>query len=252
MLFHSIWSLCTNVTTIESWEIDRHKNLLRRSRIHGGYFDGPDGVRVRITEQEFPYDIGIWKNITQGMCGGPPTWLWPFARTYLMEDGLSFEVNGFEGKNTMYDYGVQISKLTLTTDASLTWPPPDPDRVSRKGVFSRSTTAFIHSDEATTNQEAFRKRQTYDFEKRRVGNMSPSSGLSLHKRQADIDIQHEQDQAPASVSNTKRGREAWRNSEGERLDDFGVDEHAEFYDEDDVPLAEVLARRRALAQKETQ
>lgn len=45
------------------------------------------------------------------------------------------------------------------------------------------------------------------------------------------------------------GEEAWRNSEGERLKDFGVDEDVEFYDEqedeDDVPLGELLARKRA-------
>ena len=42
------------------------------------------------------------------------------------------------------------------------------------------------------------------------------------------------------------GEEAWRNSEGERLKDFGVDEVADFYDEDDVPLAELMGRRREL------
>lgn len=41
------------------------------------------------------------------------------------------------------------------------------------------------------------------------------------------------------------GEEAWRNSEGERLADFGVDEVADFYDEDDVPLGELIRRRRA-------
>lgn len=35
---------------------------------------------------------------------------------------------------------------------------------------------------------------------------------------------------------------AWRNSEGERLDDFGVDEEVDI-DEDNIPLNE-LARRR--------
>ena len=250
-----MWSLCTNVTTIESWEIERHKSLLRRSRTHGGYGDAPDGVRVRIVRQEFPYDIGFWKNITQGMCGGPLTWLWPFARIYPLEDGLSFKVNGFEGNNTMYDHEVQKLKLTSSTDASLTWPPPDPDRINRKSTFSRSTAAFIHSHEATTNQqfqEAFRKRQTYDFERRLVGNLSTSRGLSHHERQADTNIQPEEDQAPAMASTAKQGREAWRNSEGERLDDFGVDEHAEFYDEDDVPLAELLSRRRARGLRENQ
>jgi len=43
------------------------------------------------------------------------------------------------------------------------------------------------------------------------------------------------------------GEESWRNSEGERLKDFGVDEDVEFYDEqeDDIPLSELLARRQA-------
>jgi hypothetical protein len=36
----------------------------------------------------------------------------------------------------------------------------------------------------------------------------------------------------------------WRNKEGERLADFGLDEDAEFYDEDNLPLAEIMRRRR--------
>jgi palmitoyltransferase len=43
------------------------------------------------------------------------------------------------------------------------------------------------------------------------------------------------------------GGAAWRNSEGERLKDFGVDEDVEFYDEqdDDIPLSELMTRRQA-------
>lgn len=38
----------------------------------------------------------------------------------------------------------------------------------------------------------------------------------------------------------------WRNKEGERLADFGLDEDAEFYDEEnDLPLAEIMRRRKA-------
>jgi len=36
----------------------------------------------------------------------------------------------------------------------------------------------------------------------------------------------------------------WRNKEGERLADFGLDEDAEFYDEDNLPLAEIMRRRK--------
>ena len=56
-----------NMTTIEEWEIERHETLLRRAKVSGGFLYGPDGIEVRITQQEFPYDIGIWKNIVQGM-----------------------------------------------------------------------------------------------------------------------------------------------------------------------------------------
>ena len=69
LLSRTIWLLGANTTTIETWEIERHKKLLRRARVFGGYLDGPDGIKVRIQKQEFPYDIGIWQNIRQGMGG---------------------------------------------------------------------------------------------------------------------------------------------------------------------------------------
>ena len=48
-----------------------------------------------------------------------------------------------------------------------------------------------------------------------------------------------------SDSRKNKGEEAWENSEGERLKDFGVDEDIEFYDEEDeVPLSQLLVRRR--------
>ena len=43
------------------------------------------------------------------------------------------------------------------------------------------------------------------------------------------------------------GEEGWRNSEGERLRDFGVEEDVEFYDEEDIPLA-ILMQQRARRQ----
>ena len=93
----NVWSLCANVTTIEGWEIERHETLLRRARVSGGYLDGPDGIRVKITKQEFPYDIGVLRNILQSMDGNALVWLWPLAWTPSIEHGFQFEVNGFEG-----------------------------------------------------------------------------------------------------------------------------------------------------------
>lgn len=71
LLVRTIYSLVFNTTTIESWEIERHETLVRRARVLGGHLEGPGGVKVRIKRQEFPYDIGIWKNIKEGMGGDP-------------------------------------------------------------------------------------------------------------------------------------------------------------------------------------
>ncbi|KAL8800968.1 MAG: hypothetical protein Q9182_004803 [Xanthomendoza sp. 2 TL-2023] len=96
-LLKTTYTLSTNTTAIETWEIDRHDTLVRRARKHNGYLDGPDGVRVRIQRQEFPYDVGVYRNLRQGMGTVPVTWLWPFAATPTNEAGWGFEVNGFEG-----------------------------------------------------------------------------------------------------------------------------------------------------------
>lgn len=97
LLVRNMWILGANATTIEGWEIERHETLLRRARVSGGYLDGPDGMKVKITRQEFPYDIGILRNIRQGMGGSAFFWLWPLAATPSNESGLDFETNGFEG-----------------------------------------------------------------------------------------------------------------------------------------------------------
>lgn len=67
LLLRNIWTLAVNTTTIEGWEIERHRTLVRRARHFGGYLESPDGVQVRIKKQEFPYDVGILSNIVQGM-----------------------------------------------------------------------------------------------------------------------------------------------------------------------------------------
>lgn len=69
LLVRSLYSLIFNMTTIESWEIERHETLVRRARVLGGHLDGPGGIKVRIKKHEFPYDIGIWTNIKEGMGG---------------------------------------------------------------------------------------------------------------------------------------------------------------------------------------
>ena len=53
-----------------------------------------------------------------------------------------------------------------------------------------------------------------------------------------------EDSDSAHDSGADDGEEAWKNSEGERLRDFGVDEDVEFYDEEDIPLAVLIQQKR--------
>lgn len=244
MFLRSLWSLCTNTTTIESWEIERHQTLLRRSMALGGYLEGADGIKVWIRRQEFPYDIGIWNNIVQGLCGGPVTWLWPFARSYPMTSGLSFEINGFEGR--LLDLRHCVHVLTPLPDPSVMWPPPDPDRIPRKAIPMNPNSAFIHPDDIASNQEhleAFRKRQAQDWKRYQVDTQSIQRRQPFHKRYEGTLPGGKPGRIQGGLVNRSDGEEAWKNSEGDRLDDFGVDETVEFYDEDDIPLAELLLRR---------
>jgi palmitoyltransferase len=230
MLIRTIWGLGGNVTTIESWEIARHRKLLRRARAFGGYLDGPDGVKVKIERHEFPYDIGIWANIKQGMdSGNIPGWLWPFVST-PSSSGLEFEVNGFD-------------------EPFHSWPPPDPDRIPRLQRSFDGGQAFIYQQTPLSDYEeieAFKKRQQDDLERREsntgVVRRKPfhdRHGSQFHGKQSDAASDED-----SSEAQSDSGEEGWRSPEGDRLRDYGVDEDAEFYDQDDIPLSELLRRRR--------
>lgn len=55
----------------------------------------------------------------------------------------------------------------------------------------------------------------------------------------------DEDATPAPMRvDDDAGEEGWRTKEGERLADFGVDEVADFYDEEELPLAEIIRRRQ--------
>ena len=224
----SAWNLSVNTTTIEGWEIERHKQLLKRARALGGYLDGPDGKRIRIARQEFPYDIGIWRNITQGMgTSNVLLWFWPLVWT-RRDTGLAFEVNDFE-------------------DPGTSWPPPDPDRMPRQTNLIRAQEAFTyqHGDLSPAEEiAAFKARQHKDFARQ-----STESKLNrrrpFHERYAD----HEgsttiSPEATWTQNESEIGEEGWRDYDGNRLEDFGVEASVEFYDMDDLPLSELLKRKK--------
>ncbi|KPI44941.1 Palmitoyltransferase pfa4 [Cyphellophora attinorum] len=215
MLFRGIYMIATNVTTIEGWEIERHEQLLRRARALGGYLDGPDGIRVKIERHEYPYDIGIWQNMRDNMgTANILSWFWPFARG-VRTDGMIFETNGFE-------------------EPGQGWPPPDPDRMPRIARSMDAEDAFTYRNGASMADEvdAFKQRQQADLARRRP---------FRHRFDAETDEPLHDDFLDSDEDAS--GEEGWADRDGNRLQDYGVEEDVEFYD--DVPLAELMKRRRA-------
>jgi palmitoyltransferase len=221
MLFRGIYMIATNVTTIEGWEIDRHEQLLRRARVLGGYLDGPDGIRVRIDRHEFPYDIGIWQNMRDSMgTSNVIAWFWPFS-SGIATDGLVFETNGFE-------------------EPGQSWPPPDPDRMPRAPRNMNAEHAFTYQHAALSPEDelrAFRQRQQADIARRK-----PFPNRFDEETDERLDEDY--------LDDNGSGEEGWQDTEGNKLEDYGVDPDVEFYDEDDVPIAELIRRRERRAHQD--
>ncbi|QIW95272.1 hypothetical protein AMS68_000790 [Peltaster fructicola] len=232
LLGKTLWGLGSNVSTIEGWEIERHHSNLRRARTLGGYLTALDGSRIRVDHQEYPWDIGILSNICQGMgTWNPISWLSPFAYSPTVQSGLSFEHNGIE-------------------DPSKPWPPPDPDRMFRS-YKRQAGDAFTQPMDI----ESFKERQAADMQRYVHGeHLVRRKPFADRYRQPIIAPKAEDDYAVTDGDDDEdepgygsdEGEEAWATKEGERLADFGVDEDIEFYDEDDVPLAELIRRRQEL------
>jgi palmitoyltransferase len=246
-------SLLTNTTMIETWEIERHSALLERSRFLGGYVQGPGGRRVQIVKQEFPYDIGFWRNLVQGM-GSKNILAWflpigggPDNRTAWGP----WENNGFE-------------------DPNVQWPPADPEKLGWEADWKkkREDSPFVHPASDEDRVQAFRRRQEADYrrwERSRSGNSSnprasqAGSREYLHENSAD-EVEYESEDDSGGQGEYEEGIDGypgWTSSDGSRLRDFGVDEEAEVIivgdeeDDDDVPLGVLLRRRRAQASAAT-
>lgn len=211
----------------------------------GGYLDDPDGNRIQIQHQEFPWDVGILVNICQGMgTRNPLAWLWPFSQSPSVQSGLHFEHNEID-------------------DPSKPWPPPDPDRlfkVERKPLVGDGFTKSWDIDEFKQRQAADMSRYTNvdggyvvqrrPFKERFAGSprQRPDSGANYYggndEYSGDESGESESAIGGRGENGDGDGEEAWTNKEGERLADFGVDEIADFYDEDDMPLAELIRSRK--------
>jgi palmitoyltransferase len=208
-------------TGIETWELERHHALVRK--------------RV-VRRQVFPFDIGIWDNLVVAF-GGQwffPLWWNVFARSPRVGvegeggilGGLEWRVNGFE-------------------DPDLEWPPRDPEKEGRIEALKRSG-AFTIMEDSIEFAEGVRQRLREDLLRRaemrgRLGGKG-GYGRGARERESRKD-DWRQGAWEASMSEAEEGSEEWRNSEGERLADYGVDEELEEEDED-IPLAILMQRRK--------
>lgn len=243
MLITTIKSFLFNCTMIEGWELDRHEAVLDRGGRDWWDMTGPDGKTVRFEKVEFPYDIGFVANMAQAMgTRNVLLWFFPLAgNPTVAEDaagsGWVWEENGFNRREGM-------------------WPPPDPEKIRRAArswpAAQRDYEAELRDADLTTEErkQSFRDRQE-DMAPRRtlLAELEEVDSYELMGDESDGSDDFTYDQLlPARPPE-------WVNSDGERLHDFGVDEDAEDDDaemtrDDDVPLGELLRRRKALRRDE--
>ncbi|KAF3919595.1 hypothetical protein ABW20_dc0103509 [Dactylellina cionopaga] len=220
-------------TTIESWEQERHDALVRRQTVR---------------KQMFPFDIGIHTNLCLFMGGGISTWWFPFMPNRKISEGgihggggLRYEVNGFE-------------------KSWMVWPPPDPEKFGiqerRHQKMELENGPWTRGEYDVVDITAFRRRQREDmkrFQREDDDNYEDSGDEGRVMRGTEDLMDSYLDTGRGNLADTyydERKRQEqmqrkWRNEEGESLADYGVDEDADMLDdEDSVPLAELLRRRR--------
>ncbi|KAM0242468.1 hypothetical protein ACHAPO_000887 [Fusarium lateritium] len=230
MLINTVKSWVFNQTMIEGWEQERHEALMDKGPKEWWDIMGPDGEKVRFEKLEFPYDIGFFSNMSQAM--GSRNILWWFfplaGNPKISKDGTgqgwAWEENGFN----------RVEGL---------WPPPDPDKLRRAArgwpAGNRDYAEELRQANMSSSEykAGFLKRQA-DDERRKRQLMAELEEVDDFDMYDDEEYDRELDQGLG-----------WVNADGDRLRDYGVDEEeseAGEADDDDVPLAELIRRRKVL------
>ncbi|KAK2606376.1 Palmitoyltransferase [Conoideocrella luteorostrata] len=236
MLITAVKSWLFNCTMIEGWQVERHEAVMDRGGRDWWDINGTDGKSYRVEKVEFPYDLGIFANMSQAMgTSNFLSWISPFSSSPKVDRsgrgrGWEWEENGFNRKTGM-------------------WPPLDPEKVRmansewpaiRRDFAAELRDANLPSEE---RKRAFKERQLRDVEKKKI--------MLAELEEIDDYDSHEENTEGDDFEQT----EYWRNTDGERLEDFGVDEDAEdcvskVPQEDDIPLADLLRRRKGLHSSE--
>jgi palmitoyltransferase len=93
------------------------------------------------------------------------------------------------------------------------------------------------------NIDAFRKRQHADLNRRNGSNVEFHRRRPVDGRTEAQDLAGKESDSEDDAAHLINGKEGWRNSEGESLADFGVEEDVEFFDQYEVPLAKLMANQ---------
>ena len=118
----------------------------------------------------------------------------------------------------------------------------------RAGLPFPGSSAFNRDSEMASDQarlDAFRQRQRHDLKRFDHEASGTIHRKSFHGNEFDYHQQADISDDDLVASSTTSASNGWRDSEGDRLDDFGVDEDADFCGDDEIPLAELLRRNRA-------
>lgn len=261
MLYNTMQSWLFNTTMIESWEMDRHEAVVERYRstaVDGTFWedgeeddeedededeDGAYGNSYNEYDEnnekndentppsrlppnmriEFPYDLGFFENMAQAMgTRNMLLWLFPFdcggPKVAPGGTGLGWDwpENGFNER-----YGM--------------WPPTDPERQRPAAWASENSGSPEDSLAWQTNspeedKAAFQARQAADFRRRRLY----------------VQEDHEEEGGIDEFEQGMDGKPGWTNADGDRLRDYGVDEEADEDGDEDVPLGELLRRKKGM------
>jgi palmitoyltransferase len=240
MLFTSAKAFVLNTTMIEGWEAERHEAVVERGSSGDSSF-WSDDADIPIEPVEFPYDLGFFDNMAQAMgTRNVLAWLWPFSGGPILSKdgkgiGWEWEENGFNPREGM-------------------WPPPDPEKLRRARTGWPGAKAGGGDDKkwGTPEEEkaAFRARQAQDWRRFK----GQESGIVGELDEDEDDAVWENPDYDYLEENADAER-SWTNADGDRLRDYGVDEDAEEDDlinvqafeqqDEDVPLGELLRRRKA-------
>ncbi|KAK7914379.1 Palmitoyltransferase PFA4 [Apiospora marii] len=264
--------------------------------------DADDPALLRLDPVEFPYDIGIFSNMAQAMgTANVLLWFFPFASgprvaPFPSSSSPSTDRRNEEGEEDTTGWAYEENGLN---DDEGMWPPPDPAKMrhtrawndKRRRDLAAEREAYDQNSRRGQNSNedevaAFRRRQELDM-RRWQGGGGSNSGLQQEagrilgeleevdgggyefvdddRYSYDNNYEDEQlDQPHSRGVVLDEGKSGWVNADGEQLGDYGVDEDAEFdddeddilveppvdendpYEDDDVPLAELIRRRKVL------